>query len=249
MKIPVVDNRNRPAELHVTYRCNLECCACSRGCFQKHGHAADMTEATFLATLDAMERLSFRKELIYIGGEPTLHPQMIPWMRIGKRRGFKQHVYSNAFTAKSREKLAEIATDGLARVIASTQKPQGSVKEFNNRWIFCSPVDMGSERNGICRYGSGGRGAGYSVDEAGCTPCCSGGAIAGRMCPDVMAPLDQLLDPQAVKEAFEKMCRHCGSFVQQDRCWSKCDQSKAVAVNGTLMTATWIKAFEAMDKQ
>jgi hypothetical protein len=202
-----------------------------------------MTEATFQNTLDAMERLAFRKELIYIGGEPTLHPQLVAWMRIGKNRGFKQHVYSNGFSEKSREKLAEIARDSLARIVASTQKPQGSVKAFNNPWMFCSPVDMGTERRSVCRYGSGNRGAGYSVDEAGCTPCCCGGEIAKRMCPEVVQPLERLLDQQSNSEAYEKMCRHCGSLVNYDRCWGKCDKSKAVAVNGTLMTETWIKAF------
>lgn len=244
MRIPPIDYTQRAAELHLTYRCNLACCACSRACFHKEGHTRDMSEWTFLNTLDKIEKLGFRKELVYIGGEPTLHPQILDFMRIGKSRGFRQHIYSNAYTQKSRDILHRIRIRHLARTIATTEKLSGSVEKFNNPWIFCSAVDMGTSRYRPCRYGTGKHGAGYSVDELGCTPCCIGGEIAKRMAPEVLQPIERLKDDKYIKAAFELMCQHCGSFLHHDRCWKKCDQTGVVNVKGTAMTQTWIKAFK-----
>ena len=240
----MLDQRTRKAELHLTYKCDLDCPGCNRGCFNKKNLPPDMTLGTFDNTLNEIEDLGFAKDLVFIGGEPTLHRECIEFMRTGAERGFRQTIWSNSYSSLAKSKIGQIIKEDLATVVTGTHKLNGAATGFSNPYIFCSPVDLGTERVAPCKWGTGESGCGYSVDENQCTPCPIGGIIAHFSTPNTLAPLKFLLRAEYMNRVFQDLCGRCGSFLQLDECWNHVKRSKIENVNGTLMTEFWRKAFQ-----
>lgn len=228
----MLDQRVRKAEMHLTYKCDLDCPGCNRACFNKHSIPPDMTKQTFVHTLDEIERLGFMKTLVIIGGEPTLHRDCVDFLRIGHDRGFEQHLWSNSYSQLAKDKVATVREEGLARVIEGTHKLNGAMPGFNNPSIFCSPADLGVTRS-PCKWGDGTYGCGYSVDEQGCTPCPIGGMIAHYTARQLLVSLRDL-EPI---EMHPELCKHCGAF-------TKPNDRETTNVNGTSMTKTWMEIFK-----
>ncbi len=236
-----VDQRSRAAEIHLTYRCNLDCPGCNRACFIKKPPIPDLTLSTFTNILDQIEELGFSKRLMIIGGEPTLHPKCLDFLRLAKPRGFEQIIWSNGYSQSSQVVLTTIAEECLGRIIYTTQKPNGCQEPFLTQTIYCSPVDCKRERQ------PGSLGCkwcvlnGYSVDESGITPCPIGGTVACYVClaEARTQDLNDLLNPDWVRHSFQLLCHHCGAFL--DGRLKK--RPEVSSIEGTLMTRTWINGF------
>lgn len=83
----------RLLELEVTGRCQLECvhCYASSGPLGTHG---DMLTSDWLAVIDQAAAMGV-EEVQFIGGEPTLHPDLPVLVRHALGRGLEVEVYSN----------------------------------------------------------------------------------------------------------------------------------------------------------
>ena len=231
------NQRDRVAEIHLTYRCDLSCFSCNRAGFVKQIPIPDLTLVRFTDTLDQIERLGFLKRLMIIGGEPTLHPECLDLMRLGESRHFEQAIWSNGYSRHSRAILATIGQERIGGVVRGTQKPKGRQENFSTQTIYCSPIDCGLTRVAPCKWGTV---CGYSVDELGITVCSIGGPIAHYTCTGAYTQnLDDLLNPDWVKQSLQLLCRHCGAFLDDELK----DRLETSNVNGTLMTQTWIDAF------
>lgn len=224
-------NETAKAEFHLTYACNLECYACSRGSFLKEPVVPQMTMEDcneFFAQADA---LGWKCNIIVIGGEPTLHPQyeeIIDRCRQWVGNGpYYVQVYSNAYAQHSRS-LLQISKAKGASVCPDAHKLPGSVMPVNvrtsdgknwdttpsgERWdpyVFVSPVDAGVTPRGEC-YIHGSAICGISVDHEGYAPCSMGGAL-GALLGGVgkTRRLADLFDPAIAERLTDDLCRNCG---------------------------------------
>ena len=71
---------------HILTQCNLKC----RHCYinpQQHGHLT-LPLATIQAWLAAFSENSHTKNLIFLGGEPTLHPELPAAIKFARKMGF-----------------------------------------------------------------------------------------------------------------------------------------------------------------
>jgi hypothetical protein len=238
-----LDQRRRPAEMHLTYRCDLGCPTCNRACFVQPPVVPDMSLGRFVDTLNQIESLDFVKRLVIIGGEPTLHPEFLTLLKIGHDRGFDQTIWSNGYSSKAKQLLSQVQESGVASIYWATHKERGPQKEFNVKTIFCSPKDCGKPRKEPgCLWLT--KGCGYSVDELGITPCPIGGAIEGWVCLQGSRTnsLDDLLDLRWLGASLSRLCKHCGAFMGgMDR------HPSVVKVRCTPMSPTWLRAFNLGD--
>lgn len=195
------------ADVHLTYRCNLSCPSCNRGCFTKLKQAPDMNLEIFEKFLSDSKKLNMEYDILLVGGEPTLHKDLLEFIRLTTEAGRKSLIHTNAYSQKSKEVLEEVKK--TACEIADVGFTDYGNKYFNNDTTFISPSDMGFERNGPC--GVWNTCGGFSVDSLGYTPCSIGGTIANLICPSVRTTnLADLLDEKYIKFALKELCKHCG---------------------------------------
>ena len=234
------DQRKRQLEFHVTYRCDLRCRGCNRAGFLGQTHIPDMTLDTFTGTLEEIEELGFSKSILIIGGEPSLHPQCLEFLRVAKARGFEQSLWTNCYNDAAKELVKITEQEELAHAVRRTWKARGVPERFHKSttWtVYCSPADCGMER-APCGWGAG---CGPSVDELGITPCPIGGVMAAYVCSPKASTktLRDLLSSDWLHQSFKELCKHCGAFMDDELR----DRPEVTSINDTLMTKTWIDAF------
>lgn len=228
-----VDLRTRPAEIKITYKCNLSCPACNVACFHKHGHPPDLTRCSFVKILDDIETYGFKKKLSIVGGEPTLHPLFVEFITLAYEREFFIKVYSNHYSKRSRELLCIIRKMVWSQCL---QKPNGSNTVLDNLTVFCAPLDLNltpstCEWEELC---------GYSVDELGYSVCTIGSSISRWQNLDcVTKDLVRLLDPEWQEYCKKKLCQYCGAFLDQELVKSLVKDK----YKNTLMTKSWLEVF------
>ncbi len=253
-------------EMHITYRCNLTCTACSRESFLASPHTPDMTLEDLQEFFRQADALGWREmpgpgnaerpRIVIIGGEPTLHPQFLEFVDLAQRwSGTYVQVFSNATTHKSKDLLAQAQALG-ASIAGETFKPVSirSQKDVKEGW-WClttcvSPVDAGLEPLGKC-YSHCSEICGLSVDHNGYSPCAVGtsaSAVLGLGATTKI--LADLWDEEKNKAMTLAQCRHCGWNVRGryespegveafEKYAAQCPQLKS----GTLVSPTWEKAF------
>ena len=195
------------ADVHLTYKCNLSCPSCNRGCFTKLKQTPDMTLEIFERFLEDSKKLNLECEVLLVGGEPTLHKDLLEFIRLTEQAGRKMLIHTNSYSEKSKEVLKEVAKTSCE--IASVGFTDYGNKFFINDTTFISPDDMGFERNGPCTVWD--TCGGFSVDSLGYTPCSIGGMIANFICHSIRTPnLADLLDEKYIKFALKELCKHCG---------------------------------------
>jgi hypothetical protein len=214
-------------ELHLTYRCNLACVGCNRGCSLRTDHTPDLTLEQFSTFLDTCPPYA---RLVLLGGEPTLHPDCVEFAKMSLERSpeAKVIIYSNAYTPKSREVLKELLAMGIKNS-GGTEKLDGSV-DHQDPFIFVSPHDMGQpDRAEPCHWCAF-KSCGFSVDSHGITSCAIGGAIDGilglglRTWDWNKVTMGQCLD----------LCRHCGHLYD----WPT-EPSTGRFWRGQMVSKTW----------
>jgi MoaA/NifB/PqqE/SkfB family radical SAM enzyme len=111
------------AQLNITYKCNLDCSYCSEYDNSKnHVAYADLVER-----IDKVKALgALHADLI--GGEPLLHPELVPLMKHIVARGMTTGMTTNGFLL-TENKLIELMDAGMGRIQMSVDalKPKPGV--------------------------------------------------------------------------------------------------------------------------
>ena len=110
--------KNLLAWLTINHGCNLGC----TWCYQREsvGSAKTMPFQLIERLVEFLARLG-SKEIILIGGEPTLHPQFLDAVRCVKNNGIKPYVVSNSVRFADRKFLAEAIASGICAVTTSVK--------------------------------------------------------------------------------------------------------------------------------
>jgi hypothetical protein len=192
--------------------------------------------------------LNWSPSIILIGGEPTMHPDFMEFVRLSREfagpTGFVQ-VWSNGYTPEARELCARARNEYGVDVPAGTHKFSGSVVQPDDD-IFVSPVDFGKPTYSPCMIHSSTR-CGISVDAGGYSLCAMGGMIDGFLELDIRTKnLADLFDPEKAAETTRKLCEHCGLSGRSNpqatqaewRSYVEGQQKKY----GSFMSPTWLRA-------
>lgn len=241
------------AELHITYRCDLGCGSCNRGCFIPDGSkiAPDMTMADvakFLVEVEAAKKQGLvLNDVVIIGGEPTLHPNLLDIVRQLTAEKLPVTIFSNAWSERANVLLDYIKTEKLCQIYQGTHK-SGRVdhaRREEDYSIYVSPTDIGipavMDRWTSCPCYTG---CGFSVDSEGYTPCAIGGMIDSVLALGARTQqLSFLLNPKFVRIAMTMLCKHCGAH-----CCSRSQMKKEDrdVMFGTVMSPTWIMNFKRL---
>lgn len=193
-------------ELHLTYGCNLACRYCNRASNFPIAHTPPMTIEQIeeaVGNTPALERI------ILVGGEPTLHPDIVRIAEYCVSVSPQVRIFSNGYSEKSREIIGKLERMGIPND-GGDQKLKGSVDHSAaNGTIMQSPADCGFDRTHSCEW-AGTRGCGYSVDSVGVTACSIGGMIDGLLRLGLRENAGH--DPKrADADQLRALCKHCGS--------------------------------------
>jgi hypothetical protein len=259
------------AELHITYRCNLTCTACTRESFLTSPHTPDMTLEDLEEFFDQADAIGWKNmpgpgggekpRLVIIGGEPTLHPNFLQFV-IACMTWSETYVqvYSNATTAKSKALLDEARAHG-ASIPASTFKPvsiRGPKDTEDGYWCLTtcvSPVDAGIGALGKC-FSHCSEICGFSVDHNGYSPCAIGHSASTVLgLGAITKNLADLWDEEKAKAMTLAQCAHCGWNLK-----GRYGNNEAAAEfekyamglprlkSGTPVSPTWEKALRQFEK-
>ena len=236
--------KNESAELVLTYRCNLDCYGCTRGCFLQEPHTPDLTLEDAHEFFRQCRELNWKPNIVITGGEPTLHPQFDEFCRIAVEFNRDVRVFSNQNGARASQKIREAQSNHGVSVVGETAKPSGAMRKYTgiSGWTddaFVSPSDFGEPLRVPC-YQHCSVLCGISVDAVGYSPCAPGGAIDALLgCGVRTKRLADLFEipTMAVKTAL--LCQHCGVQRAKRENVAKCE-----VIHGTPMSPVWVKAFE-----
>lgn len=237
------------AELHITYRCNLQCVNCNRASYLRSEHTPDMTLDDVRVFFQQCRELNWDPDILIIGGEPTMHPDFLDIIAL-----------SRAF--KGPKGLVQVWTNGRDRTLIQhiRDKYQASVPEetFKEKsridfpWDdYCvSPADHGIVRHKCWQHGS--EICGISVDAEGYMPCAVGGMLDGMLKLGLRTKrLADLFDNDKNAAITQEMCKHCGACMTQllsgpeKEEWRNFVESQPKRF-GAFMSPTWLNATEGM---
>src|SRR5690242_5002679 len=94
-------------ELHILYDCNLSCVNCNRMSQINTAHTPPMTVADVKEIFRQCDELNWKPDVLIIGGEPSLHPDIVEICRLARNfvgRGLVQ-MWTNGRDMKLVEKL------------------------------------------------------------------------------------------------------------------------------------------------
>lgn len=235
------------AEFHLTYACDLDCSACNRASFLKKPHTRAMTLDDAREFFRQADVLGWRpREITFVGGEPTLHPDFLEFVRITQAwLGKPVQVWSNAYRPRAQE-LVQIARRSGASICRETQKPGGAIRSKPGEYwvddIYVSPLDFGVERDPCFQHAS--VICGIGVDGEGYSPCAMGGTIAGLLGAACRTRvLADLFDRDQVARMTAAMCAHCGHQMMGRRS-DLVDVAALPRAFDTPVSPTWARAFE-----
>lgn len=218
-------------ELHLTYRCDLACTYCNRGCRIRTDHTPDMTlEQARCVLTTAPEPIA---KIVLIGGEPTLHPDCVEFGKLARELcpDATIQIYSNGYTEHARRVIGQLKELNILNC-GGTEKLSGSVTHNLNPFI--SPADLGIERKDWCSWAAF-NSCGYSVDANGITLCAIGGSICGILgLPWRTWDWREAMD----RERLLQMCKHCGTYYE----FPPIPPERLHDFRGQQMTKSWYDA-------
>ena len=146
---------------HILTKCNLSCSHCY---INKDQHGADTLDiATIEAWLDLFATKASSTNLIYLGGEPTLHPDLAQAVKAAKKLGFKSitidtngYLFHDILDKISSDDIdfLSFSLDGATPGTNDTVRGQGSYKKVLEgiekavgKGFSCSMIYTVSERN------------------------------------------------------------------------------------------------------
>jgi hypothetical protein len=236
-------------ELHLTYRCNLSCPYCDRGCSIRTDHTPDITLDQWNRCLDngppIMGYQNKSLNVLLLGGEPTLVDNILRFAKAVWRHSPMPSVsvWSNAVGDRAKNILENLKAGGI-KIQQGTAKdtPENlRVAMTINPWyqtMFVSPRDLGLKAK-PCVVA---RRCGISVDGLGMTPCAFGGAIDGILGLGIRTWKWNEL----TKERLIETCQNCGIGIPlpNDNLKEYLDDKgiENFEFNGQVMSRSWYEA-------
>lgn len=121
--------------LNINRACNLRCEWCYAG-MMDFGRSENMTLDVVQRSIDFMKGLPV-KEVILIGGEPTIHPQFLQIVRMLKEAGFRPLVVTNGIEFANREFLEAAIEAGVNNVTTSLKAAnEEDYERFTGKKMF-----------------------------------------------------------------------------------------------------------------
>lgn len=233
------------AELHITYRCNLQCVNCNRMSNLRNEHTPDMTVDDVKEFFRQCRELNYNPLVLIIGGEPTLHPDFDEICRLAREfrgPGKEVQVWTNG---RDRQLVDRIRAKYQMSVPEETFKDKSRI-DFPWDDYYISPADFGIQRKKCWQHGS--EICGISVDSLGYMPCAVGGMIDSVLKLGLRTKnLADLFDNNKNAEITEKMCQHCGACYSNMVGGEEREQWREYLVSqpkrfGSHMSPTWFEA-------
>ena len=117
-------------QFYPTLRCNRSCDFCFN---RSLPDVPDMTYEAFCAMLDRLKALSV-KTIDIIGGEPTLHPELIRIVREANRQGFRVNISSNGTDTEVLRELCGMGQDVTVGISINDRETLDQLKGFIRRY-------------------------------------------------------------------------------------------------------------------
>jgi len=224
-------------EIDITYRCQLRCSNCSRGCTQ-FPVDSDIHISQIIEFLDSsFQQKRFWNKVRILGGEPTLHPNFIEIIEI-MYRWFEKNspqtdvkVVSNGAGKIVREKYYQIPE--LWRTESSFK--DGSDPDYFDP-VNIAPKDLSSFQNEdftkACWVAME---CGMALTPNGYFPCSVAGAI-DRMFKINGGRLTLPKDTEDMQKELSKYCSLCGHFLSDNFL----PRDKREKLIGNPRSKTWI---------
>ncbi len=237
------------AELHITFRCNLQCVNCNRASFLREEHTPDMTVEDVKEFFRQANELNWNPDILIIGGEPTMHHNFEEIVALAREYKGKDGLVQVWTNGRDREMVKHIREKYAASVPEETFKEKSRI-DFPWDDYYVSPADYGMERHKCWQHGS--EICGISVDSNGYMPCAVGGMIDGMLKLGLRTKrLADLFDNEKNAAITKEMCKHCGACLSQllkgDELtdWRNFVTSQKKRF-GSYLSPTWYNATEGM---
>lgn len=200
------------AELHLLYDCNLQCVNCNRASMLRQPHTPPMTIDDVKDFFRQCNELSWKPSILIIGGEPTLHKDIVEIC--GLARDFAGDGLVQMWTNGRDMDVVYKLRGELAISIPEETFKAKSRTDFPWDDYYVSPADYGMVREKCWQHGSGI--CGISVDSQGYMPCAVGGMLDGMLKMGLRTKvLADLFGNEKNAEITKKMCEHCGACQSQ----------------------------------
>ncbi|MBD3388836.1 MAG: radical SAM protein [Candidatus Altiarchaeales archaeon] len=230
----------KKVEIEITSRCNLRCHNCDRSCGQAPS-SESMSVEQIKKFVNESINLKWDWEYIgVIGGEPTLHPELVEILKILKKfKLFKRknnndcriEVVTNGFGTATNEVLSNLP---LWVDIRNSNK-ESSNQRFKTYNI--APIDLENLKDVDfttgCRICSR---DGLGLTRYGYYPCGAGASVDRVFGKDIgIKKLEDVNIPNLTKQ-LKILCSICGHF--------KYDKMDCEKVEKEAISKTWKKAYE-----
>ena len=192
-------------ELEITTDCNLRCLNCDRSCRQAPSSECMTLDQVKRFVAESLEFEHKWSKIVLLGGEPTLHPDLLEMIdaisqyKI-KNRYCRVAVYSNGFTEESRAMLTKLP--GFVRT--NHKVKTSAVNKFNCYNV--APVDYGLKAT-FCDIPWR---CGCALTRYGYFPCGAGAALARVYGFDIGVKKLQDLTVERFFKQLAILCQYCG---------------------------------------
>jgi hypothetical protein len=106
------------ANLSLTLQCNRRCAYCFARPLEAVVRPSFVSPEAYAATLDFLQASGI-DEVRLLGGEPTLHPQFLPFVQTALDRGLRVAVFSNGLMSEDVAATLADAADGRVAVLVN----------------------------------------------------------------------------------------------------------------------------------
>jgi len=193
----------RNIQLEITTSCNLGCPNCDRNCGTAPSSEA-MTVEQVQRFADESDRCHHQWSRIdIIGGEPTLHPQLMEILMIVKPYADKVRLTSNGNGEKACKVLEQIPEWVSVRNSAKEDKDRHAAFEAVN----VAPIDQGVNVAKMCSIPWR---CGIALTRYGYFLCGAGASIARVFGLDIGIKSLAAVTPENLRRQAKQLCRYCG---------------------------------------
>ena len=246
-RIDFIPNLNK-IEIDITYDCNLKCKSCNRSCTQAPSKDDYMTVEQIKKFIEESIELGKKWELINIlGGEPTLHPDLLEIVRLIYEEYILKHspntilqITSNGYSQESRDILSKLPDSPNIVVDKRSFKTSNKIDYFTP--FNLAPIDTQKYRESdfskgcwVTSY------CGIGLNKYGYYPCGVAGAMDRVMGYDIGIKSLKEVTVDKLKELLDVFCRYCGNFVDYaDNYGDFMPRCEKRPFTKNMITKTWV---------